>query len=172
VASWFDNTLNEAARYDLFDLEVSEVDALCFANDGNLWLYDPTTFTLKKIDRNAEVLLESENFTFLFDELPEPNFLIERNNRLYMNDPKRGVFVFDVYGAYETLIPVTELDGFQMIDEQLVYAKGGTLQAFHFQMLYTRAIALPRGANEQDKISIERNRLFVVKENEVIFYTF
>lgn len=167
-----DNTLNEAARYDLFDLDVSEVNALCFANDGNVWLYDPTTFTLKKIDRNADIMLESENFTFLFDELPEPDFLIERNNRLYMNDPKRGVFIFDVYGAYENLIPITDLHTFQMIDEQLVYAKEGTLQAFHFQLLYTRAIPLPHDASEQDRISIERNRLFVVKKDKVIFYKF
>jgi len=167
-----DNTLNEAARYELFDLNVSEVDALCFANDGNVWLYDPTTFTLKKIDRNSKVLLESENFAFVFDELPQPNFLIERNNRLYMNDPQRGVFIFDVYAAYETLIPVMELENLQVIDEQLVYAKGSTLQTFHTQMLYTRSLALPREANEKDRINIERNRVFVVKENEVIFYKF
>lgn len=167
-----DNTLNEAARYELFDLNVSEVDALCFANDGNVWLYDPTTFSLKKIDRNSKVLLESENFTFIFDELPEPNFLIERNNRLYMNDPQRGVFIFDVYAAYETLIPVMGLENLQVIDEQLVYAKGATLQAFHTQMLYTRSLALPHEADEQDRINIERNRVFIVKENEVIFYKF
>lgn len=167
-----DNTLNEAARYELFDLNVSEVDALCFANDGNVWLYDPTTFTLKKIDRNSKVLLESENFAFVFDELPQPNFLIERNNRLYMNDPQRGVFIFDVYAAYETLIPVMGLENLQVIDEQLVYAKGSTLQAFHTQMLYTRSLALPREASEKDRINIERNRVFVVKENEVIFYKF
>jgi len=168
-----DNTLNEAARYELFDLlDVNEVEALCFANDGNVWLYDPTTFTLKKINRNSEVLLESENFTLIFDELPQPNFLIERNNYLYMNDPERGIFVFDVYGAYENLIPITDLETIQVVDEQLVYAKKGTLQGFHTQMLYTRSLELPREAEEQDRISIERNRIFVVKENEVIFYKF
>lgn len=167
-----DNTLNEAARYDLFDLDLSEVNALCFANDGNIWLYDPVTLTLKKINRNADIMLESEIFTFLFDDLPQPDFLIERNNRLYMNDPKQGVFVFDVYGAYENLIPITDLHTFQMIDEQLVYAKDGTLQAFHLQLLYTRAVPLPYSANEQDHISIERNRLFVVKKDKLMFYKF
>jgi len=183
-----DNTLNEAARYELFDLQVNEVEALCFANDGNVWLYDPITFTLKKIDRNGEILLESEIFTFLFDELPQPNFLVERNNQIYLNDSTRGVFVFDVYGAFEELIELKNLMTFQVLDRKIVYQNEGNLEVFSPQMLMKDSRELPKIPNTKSNLNVEtdhdlslrsdsilyvhvqKNRLFLATENDIHFF--
>lgn len=191
-----DNTLNEAARYELFDLQVNEVEALCFANDGNLWLYDPVTFTLKKINRNGEILLESEIFTFLFDELPQPNFLIERNNQIYLNDPAKGIFVFDVYAAFEELIELKELTSFQILDRKIVYQNEGDLEVFSPQMLLKDSRTLPKipttkmtnpnvgivgtghtlslqSDSDSDSIlhlHVQKNRLFLATEDDIHFF--
>ena len=180
-----DNTLNEAARYELFDLQVNEVEALCFANDGNVWLYDPITFTLKKIDRNGEILLESEIFTFLFDELPQPNFIIERNNQIYLNDPAKGVFVFDVYAAFDELIELKDLTSFQILNRRIVYQKEENLEVFSPQMLLKSSRELPKLSNlvvgtghalslQQDwtvlHLHVQKNRLFLATENEIYFF--
>jgi len=176
-----DNTLNEAARYELFDLQVNEVEALCFANDGNIWLYDPIAFTLKKIDRNGDILLESEIFTFIFDELPQPNFLKERNNQIYMNDPARGIFIFDIYGTFEELIEVKNLTTFQILDRKIVYQREGNLEVFSLQMLMGDSRALPKIKNDVEAghalslhralhIHVQKNRLFLATENEIYFF--
>lgn len=167
-----DKTMNEAAKYELFDLELNNVDALCFSADGNVWLYDPTTFQLKKIDRNSATLQESNDFSQRFDQLPQPTFLLERNNALYLNDPKQGIFVFDAYGQYLNTIPVTGLKRFQVLDDQLVYYKNGALQAFHLKSLTTRPIALPSNVQRGDEISIEKNRLFIATDEGVSCYLF
>ncbi len=164
-----DNTLNEAARYELFDLQANDVQALCFANDGNLWLYDPVTFTLKKIDRNGEILLESEIFTFLFDELPQPNFIVERANQIYLNDPAQGVFVFDVYAAFEELIELKDLTAFQILDRKIVYQREGNLEVFSPQMLMKDSRALPKSENVQ-YVHIQKNYLFLADKNNVHFF--
>jgi len=186
-----DNTLNEAARYELFDLQVNEVEALCFANDGNVWLYDPITFTLKKIDRNGKILLESEIFTFLFDELPQPNFITERNNQIYLNDPARGVFVFDVYAAFEELIELKDLTTFQILDRKIVYQKEGNLEVFSPQILLKNSRKLPKipktkpsnlnvgtghalslhsDVDAVSHVHVQKNRLFLATKNEIHFF--
>ncbi len=167
-----DKMLNELSRYELFDLDVNIVNTLCFAADGNIWIYDPTTFLLKKIDRYGAVLQQSQDFTLLFDELPVPTFLLERNNFLYMNVPQQGILVFDVYGQYLKTIPVNDLAYFQVLDKQLIYYKNGTLNAFHLKTLDTRSLALPRKMQKEDRVSVEKNRLFIAGENGVECYVY
>ncbi len=156
-----DRTLSETGAFDLFNLDVIDVPAVGISSDNNLWIYDDLKFNLKKIDRNGRVLQESNNISLVLGKTLEPNFILERDNGLYVNDPEIGILVFDLFGNYSKRIDVKGLVQFQIIDEQLVYWQKGALHVFNLKSLQTRSMDLQLSLDEEQLVRIEKDRLYV-----------
>ncbi len=156
-----DRTLSETGAFDLFNLDVIDVPAVGISSDNNLWIYDDLKFNLKKIDRNGRVLQESNNISLVLGKTLEPNFILERDNGLYVNDPEIGILVFDLFGNYSRRIDVKGLVQFQIIDEQLIYWQNGALHVFNLKSLQTRSMDLQLSSNEEQLVRIEKDRLYV-----------
>ena len=167
-----DRTLNKTGEFNLFDLGLTGVQAVGMSNDNNVWIYDNPFFRIKKINRNGEVLRESDNIRNQLEINLQPNFILERENWLYVNDPDLGVLVFDIYGQYSKTIDIKGLTHFQVIDNQLIYQEKNELKSFHLQSLTTQIIELPDGIEEDDQILIQKNKLFVRKDSKVEIYSF
>ena len=155
------NTLNKIAEFDFLDLNLDFVNTICFSNNGKIWLYDVTTFKLKKVDRNNQVLLESEDLSLILGNSLNPNFMLERNNQLYVNDPASGIYVFDVYGEFVRKLPLLDLESFQVLGNQLLYFKDGTLNSLNLQSLTNRELSLPQEVDVDDFVRVEKGRLFI-----------
>lgn len=50
---WLDNQLNFRGQLDIFAAGIIQPIAFGRANDGNIWVFDQNTQTLKKLDRNS-----------------------------------------------------------------------------------------------------------------------
>lgn len=166
-----DNTFNKVGEAELFDLDYNNIEALCFSNDGNIWLYDPTTFRVQKMNHQSKILLEGNELSFIFDEALQPNFMLERHNWLYLNDPEKGVLVFDLYGQYVKEIPVKGLRDFQVYDDRLIYLKDGNLEFFDLKALRFSRVSLPK-IRDIRFLKIEKNKLIIAGETSVSFYQF
>ena len=167
-----DRTLNQTLEFDLINLNLLEVKAIGMSNDNNIWLYDDVTFKLRKVDRKGQVLLESDDLNLLLFYTPSPNFILERANTVYVNNPETGVLVFDLYGKYIKTLDFKNLNDFQVINNQLIFRKGEKLMSFHLQPLVLQPIELPPGVEKEDKIRIQKNKLFVKKRDKVLVYGF
>ncbi len=168
-----DQTLSKTGEFSLFDLELLSVDALCFSNDGNIWLYDPIDFKLKKFNRTGDLILSSQDLSLPFEKGMDPNFMLERGNWLFVNDPQMGVLVFDVYGEYSKTIAIDSLTEFQVLNNQLIYAKDDHLFSYHLKSFQTRRIDLPNKASIGDCfIRVEKNRMYVADKEVVKLYSF
>ena len=166
-------TLNETGEFSLFDLNVVDVQSVGMSNDNNIWLYDDVSFQIKKIDRRGETLETSENLSNQFSKVLQPNFILERDNWLYLNDPALGVLIFDTYGQYLKIVDVKGLLNFQVLDDQLIYRKGEGLESFHLRSLNTMSIELPKDiSTKEHQISIQREKLFVKKGKEIEIYKY
>ena len=165
-------TLNQSGEFSLFDLNVVDVPSVAMSNDNNIWFYDDVSFQIKKVDRKGETLETSENLSNQFSKVLQPNFIIERDNWLYVNDPDLGILVFDTYGQYTKTIDVNGLLDFQVLDEQLIHRKGSDLHVFHLRSLNTKVLELPENIKEEHQISIQREHLFVKKEKEIVIYKY
>lgn len=163
---WLDRTLNPMSIINLSNFGFFQINTLAVSNDGNLWIYDNATFQLKKIDNQGNIIVESTELNNLVADL-NPNFLIEKNNRIYLNNPENGILVFDNFGQYLQTIPITNLTTFQIINNQLYYQKDTTFYGFHFQTLDNQIMDLPFNINKNETILIQKNHWFQVKENEV-----
>ncbi len=168
-----DRTLNKTGEFSLFDLNLTDVETVGMSNDNNVWLYDLVFYKIKKINRNGEVLRESIiNLSNEFESPLQPNFILEKENWLYVNDPNLGILVFDIYAQYQKTIDIKKLTYFQIIDNQLIYKEKEQLKAFNLKSLSTKIIDLPGGVSIENQIAIQKSKLFVRKKNGVEVYSF
>jgi hypothetical protein len=135
--------LNVRNTIDLRKQNILQVRAVATSYDNNIWLFDELDSKLKKIDDNGRVLLESTDFRQVFDSVPTPNALYDRDGQLYFYDPKKGLFVFDYYGGKKNTFQVLNLTDLQVMDKNTITArsnseillyKPGTLQMFSFKL--------------------------------------
>ncbi len=165
-------TLNQTGEFNLFDLNLTDVQAVGMANDNNLWLYDDVFYKIKKINRKGDILRQSENLQNQLDKLIEPNFIVERENLLYVNDPKLGVLVFDIYGQYVKTLDIKNLISFQIMGEQLIYQEENQLKSFHLKSLVSKIIDLPAGISNEHQVQIQKSNLFVMKKKSLLIYKY
>lgn len=156
-----DRTLSETGAFDLFNLDVIDVPAVGISSDNNLWIYDDIKFILKKLDRSGNVVQESNNLSLVLGKTLSPNFILERNNGLYLNDPESGILVFDLFGNFTKTIEIKGLSQFQIIDQQLVYWQNEKLHVFNLKSLQTRSLDLQLPQDAEQLVRIEKDRLYV-----------
>ena len=167
-----DRTLNKSGEYNLLNLDVIDVNAIGRSSDNNIWLYDNTTFKLKKINRKGQVQLESDDLSLLLQKSLQPNFILEAENHVYINDPQQGILIFDLYGQYIKSLDIKGLNDFQIINNQLIYTQNEQLQVFHLKTLLENSIKLPKIIEIGDQLKIQQNKLFWKEATAVKVYQF
>ena len=137
-----DRLLNVQATIDLRKQNILQVTAVTSSYDNNIWLFDELDSKIKKVDDNGNVLLESTDFRQIFDSVPLPLVMYDRDGLLYLYDPKKGLLVFDYYGGMKNNYQLLHLSDLQVIDKNTITArnskdillyKPATIQLFHFK---------------------------------------
>jgi len=158
-----DRTLNLTGEFDLQNLGLLYAQAVGMTNDNQLWVYDENVFKLRKVNRSGEVLLESNDMSLLLNEAVNPNFLLERDNWVYLNVPSKGVLVFDNFGRYAKLIPILT-ERFEIWKGHLVYQENEKLLAFHLRSLLTRELQGITTLEAGDQVRLQGDLMFVARE--------
>ena len=164
-----DNNLSLSGKYDLRNMGIDRVSAIGIASDNNMWVYDNINYKLKKISDDLTIKTESQQFTMLFEEKVLPRFILERNNKVYLSDPDRGIYVFDKYATYAKRIPIKGLREFQILNNKLVYCKKGSMLTYNLQTFETDTIRVP-GIDSVRDARLQRNRLFLRTKNGLALY--
>lgn len=167
-----DRTLNQTVQLNLFDLNFSMVTAVGLANDNNVWIFDNLNFQLKKIDRKGTVIVASDNLNFALNKPVQPNFILERNQKVFVNDPEIGILIFDIFGQFEKVLNFKKLTRFQVVGQQLIYFQEGKLFSFNLKSLLEKPIKLPKNVEKSDKILVQKNRLYLIKKERIEVYSF
>jgi hypothetical protein len=118
-----DRLLNSRNTLDLRRQNIFQVTAITSSYDNNIWLYDELDSKLKKIDDNGNILLESTDFRQVFDSVPSPSSMYDRDGQLYLYDPRKGLFVFDYYGGRKNNFQVLHLQDLEVIDKNTITAR-------------------------------------------------
>ena len=164
-----DRTLSAIKEINLFDLNIFEVQAIGLSNDNLIWIYDPIESQLKKINNEGDILFQSRHLNQAVKSTLNINFLIERNNRLYLNDPSKGIFVFDNFGQLQEQLPITGLHQFQLLQEQLIYLKDGLIHYYNLETGETQISENPHLTKAimvrvlpQQTIMVQKDMLFLI----------
>ncbi len=104
-----------------------------YSHDNGLWIYDQPSFELLRFNNNLEITDRTGNLSQILGIELQPTFLLEKDNRVFVNNPATGVLVFDVFGTYIKTIPVNDIATFQVMDDELVYFYEGHLRSWNLK---------------------------------------
>ncbi|MEZ4957138.1 MAG: hypothetical protein R2825_26505 [Saprospiraceae bacterium] len=167
-----DRTMNLAGQFNLFELGLFGLDAVGMAGDGNLWLYDVVNFHLKKIGKEGQTIVQSADLSLELEKMIRPTILLERDQRVYLNDPGVGILVFDVFGKYLKTLPLLDVATLQVIDDELLFFQNGQLYSFHLRTMLQSQLLLPPGISKNDELRVGKDRLYVLKKGKLQVYGF
>lgn len=164
-----DNRLNPKQYFKMSSIGIDQIGAACLSHDNYIWIFDQNESKLKKINTKYEVIYQSIEVNQLFGEEIRPNFLIERNKFVFLNDPNLGILAFDIFGNYYNSFPITGLDNFQVLNENIIFFRDGELNIFDYKASDVKRIPVPKEEAVKD-VFLERSRLFVLSEGMLNIY--
>jgi hypothetical protein len=162
-------SMTETGVYNLADLNVSQAGPVAVGEDNSIWLYDLGTSKLLKFITEGNVIrLANTNIMQFKGE--KPNKLLVKDGVVYMNAPENGIFAFDLYGKFTHKYELKGLTDFQIVDKQIVYRQAGEFFRYHIQSFATIPMKLPEGISIDADIRVERGKLFVRTDENLIIY--
>lgn len=166
---FLDNMLaptGEPIHLQRFQLEQATLAAS--SHNNGLWLYHQFEFQLIRLGQNMKPSHQTPNLMQLLGYPLSPNFLVEVNNVVYLNNPETGILIFDVYGTYNKTIPIKGLQSFQVFENKIFYFKDNEFKSFNMKTMEESTIAVP----EQNPIDvrIEKKRMYVLCKGFLAIY--
>ena len=169
-----DRLMNVRNTIDLRRQNIFQVRAITSAYDNNIWLYDELESKIKKIDENGNVLLQTSDFRQLYDSVPTPQVMYDRDGQLYLYDPLKGLLIFDYYGAQRSNIALKGVADLLVINRDFITGRQAERFLFYkpssLQLSYYKT-SLPMSAIK--KIRFSSGRLFALTNSGAfqIFHT-
>jgi hypothetical protein len=165
-----DNTLTEQGGVlDLNEISLEETSLVCTSYNNGIWYYNPVKFQLTRIENTINITNTSANISTLLNKNIQPNFLVEFNNRVYLNDSTQGVLVFDIYGTYLKTLPIFGLTTFQVKEKYLLYVNQlGQIETYDFFTL-EKLVFKPLQYVNIKNVRIENQTIYIINsKNELI----
>lgn len=166
-----DRFLAPITTYNFFQLGYQNITAVASSADNRLWFYDNVDFKLKKIDETGKLYRVSQPLNIITGYAPLPNFIIEKDNKVYVNDPEVGILLFDIFGGYSKTIPIKGLKKFQVLKEQIIYFEDNRLHSYNPVTFEDNNLSLP-DTTEVIQAVLEKDRLGILKKQRVDFYRY
>ena len=164
-----DNFLSPTTEtIELTDIDLEQTTLVCRSYNEGTWYYEPVLFELIRKNQELVTTNTSGNLANLLGKNIQPNFLVEYNNIVYLNDPKNGILVFDMYGTYLKNIPLYDLHSFQVKDKFIVYANSeGFIESYDFFTL-EKTLYKPLENTAVKFVQIQNENIYIVNDKGLL----
>jgi hypothetical protein len=166
-----DRLLSVLNTVDLRTQSIFSVKTVATSYDNNIWLFDEGDRELKKIDDNGNELLETVDFSALFDSLPSPAKIIDRDGFVYLYDPAKGFYIFDYYGGFKNRIPFLHWNSVEVINNTMFGFNDTTLYEYKLGSLDLRQFSLPPFFKGASQIKVSNNKVYLLQKNGIQVYS-
>jgi hypothetical protein len=156
---------------DLRSQSIFSVKAIATSYDNNIWLFDEGDRKLKKIDDNGNTLSETVDFSSLFDSIPSPVKITDKDGFVYLYDPAKGFYIFDYYGAMKNKLPFLHWHSVEVIGKTMYGFDSTTLYAYELNSFNLRQYALPDVFKDALQIKISNNKVYLLKKEGITVYS-
>ena len=157
-----DRFLNIRNTINLRKQNIFKVKTIAASYDNNIWLFDEGDAKLKKIDDNGDVLLETVDFRNIFDSIPSPEQIVDRDRFVYLYDTAKGFYSFDYYGSFKNRLPFINWSNTEVIANTLYGFSNSTLYQYKQGSLNLQELKLPFAFNEALQIKVGNNKVYVL----------
>jgi len=173
IIEWLDNTLSPVSSINLSDLGMELASLACSSYQNGIWLYLPPFLELFRYD---QYLVQGDRSGNLFKASGlnvEPDFMVERDNILYLNDPKLGILIFDKYGTFNKLIKTAGLSSFQILNRMVVFCAKNQGIILDPATMMEETITLPEKDSRGFRLLTagRDKRLFLLMNDELKIYS-
>jgi hypothetical protein len=166
-----DKYLNVVTNINLRKQNIFGVKTVAASYDNNIWLFDEQENKLKKIDDAGKVLMETVDLRQLFDSVPSPVQIVDRDGFVYLYDPKKGVYVFDYYGSYKNKIPFLNWKNIGVIEKNLYGFDDSYLYSYGLGSLAIKKYLLPNTFKNYTSLKVGTNKIYFLKDNNLQIYS-
>ncbi len=142
----------------LENIFLEQSDLACNSFNNGVWLYNRQNAELVRLDDNLNKIVSTGNLNRLLNTELHPNFMMEHNGYVYLNNVSEGVLVFDIYGTYYKTLPVKGIKSFQLRDNDLFYYAAPDFKVYNTKLISTNALAVNDSLVIQ--IRTEKNRYY------------
>ena len=158
------NTIN------LRNQNIFKVKTLATSYDNNIWIFDEQNISLKKINDEGKVLSETLDLRQLFDTVPSPSQITDKNNFVYLYDENRGFYIFDYYGSFKNNLPFLNWKHIAVYGNKLMGFKGDTFYSYEINSFNLKSYKLPDFFKDYIDIKTMNGKIYLLKKNGVEIY--
>lgn len=156
---------------DLISLEnlgYEQTDLVCTSFNNSFWIFNKQNNELVRFNENSQQVAKTGNLKQLLQAEIKPNFMLEQSSYLYLNCPKIGVYVFDIYGTFTKIISLKDLQSFQVNNGILYYFKKNQLISYNTKTFEERT----QDFNDSliKTVRLEKDKIFVQYQDSLKIY--
>ena len=166
-----DKYLDVITSINLRMQNIFRVQAVTTSYDNNIWLFDEQDNKLKKIDDNGNILLASVDFRLLFDSVPDPTKIIDRDGFVYLYDPEKGVYIFDYYGTFKSKLTFLHWTNMEVIGKNIYGFDKENLYKYTPPLPDFTTYKLPMELKDNSSIKISNYKMYVLKNDQLSIYS-
>ncbi len=137
--------------------------------DNGLWIYDQAGFELIRFNNSLEITSRTGNLAQILGFEFQPDFILEKDNRLFLNTVTTGVLIFDVFGTYIKTESFRLHHSFQVADNEIIYVSEGSLHSRNIVTEETTDYLLPVN-DTAINMRLERDAIFVQDSTTISSY--
>lgn len=165
-----DRMLTVKNEINLKQINLFNPPAVGISADGKVWVYDNVNAKLKKIDEQMKTLMESNDLRIETETAPQPVFLIEKNNSVYLCDKDLGIYVFDRQANFLHTLDIKDVSAIQVINNNIYFFQKQQLLSFNLSNNQVDKVSLPDFTEEIVDVKAERNRLYLLYKDRLEIY--
>ena len=155
---------------DLQSLGYDQVSMVCQSREKGIWIFDQIKQKAYRLNSSLKVTHETVNLAQWFGKRILPNYMIEYNNKLYLNEKESGLYVFDHFATYLNKIPVIGNEQVQLMDDKILYFQADSNKLCQYKLKDFRATCEKLDATNCRDARVEKNRLFILKPKEAVIF--
>lgn len=146
------------------------VNNVTLSYDNFIWIFDEEEFKLKKIDEEGKVLLATTDWRMLFDTVPAPARIIDRDNFVYLYDPAKGFYIFDYYGGFKGKLAFLNWTNVEVNGTNMYGFEKNKLYSYTLKSLQLKEYKLPSFFGKYEAIKAMNGKVYLLNDKGVDIY--
>lgn len=165
-----DRFLNPLVEEGFSLAEINLAKAATLGNNNVVWVWDESDLSLKSMDYLRNLIIQSQPLNLILNAADlKVSEIREFKNRLFMNVPESGVYIFDNQGNLMRKIEVQGIKKLCYYNEHILWVTNGKLLAISLANNEILALATLEDL-ATSYIQIGQERLAIVSKNKVSIY--
>jgi len=165
-----DRFLNIRNTINFRKKNIFSVQSITTSYDNNIWFFDDQDYKLKKIDEEGKLLQETTDFRMLFDSVPSPIQITDKENFVYLYDPEKGFYIFDYYGSFKNRLPFLNWTNVAVSEKNMYGFNNKKLYCYELNSLTLKEYQLSSIFGKYTAIKAVNGKVYLLKDDGIYIY--